>query len=514
MIKRLFLILFFVLFLTSNSNASISVNAFVTADDVTIDHLENFRTTVVDAINSADGGLIQAGSIPATALDADANPHNRWNEAFNDFVYTGLDTPVSASLSSTTPSGTAYINGVRVVKDATAHTYTASKWTFVDLSSTGVYTYQETAIGASEPSTTTNSIRLSRVSTDTSTVLSVRDDRVTQINIAAGSAGSIADTDADTYIKSQQSADEDILRFGLGNTTLATPREVMTLQAVGTANEKLEPTTDNELDLGSSSKKFSRIFVKSVTADNSVNLTETTTPTTAANVGAIYTKDVAGNTELYYRDDSNGTEIQLTSNARLNVSSSNYYSSSDTFVAPASTTTVYLTMCGGGGGGGGGGSASTTGGGGGGGECIINKKYTVTGGNSYSVTVGAGGTGGSAGCGGESNGGTTTFDAFSVSGGTAGTCGNPGAGGAGGGLALNAVTTTGGGDGIVGGNGAAATGNGGGGGGTHYGAGGAGGASGSGTAAVANTGAGGGGGGQTAAATGGNGGSGFVLVIY
>jgi len=42
-------------------------------------------------------------------------------------------------------------------------------------------------------------------------------------------------------------------------------------------------------------------------------------PTTAENQGGLYTKDVDGETELFYRESSNGDEIQLTSGGKLNL---------------------------------------------------------------------------------------------------------------------------------------------------------------------------------------------------
>ena len=181
-------ILFLSIFCLTNKAfaATISVSSFITGDDVTITHLETMRSTFQSAINSADGALLQTATVPSSKLDANSNPENRWDEAFADFVYTGLLPPSTTSgLSSTTTAGTAYIYGVRVVKDATANTYTASKHTYVDLSKTGTYTYSEVEINASAPSVATNSIRLARVSTDTSKVLSVRDDRVVGVPLMA-----------------------------------------------------------------------------------------------------------------------------------------------------------------------------------------------------------------------------------------------------------------------------------------------------------------------------------------
>lgn len=39
---------------------------------------------------------------------------------------------------------------------------------------------------------------------------------------------------------------------------------------------------------------------------------QSSAPTTAANEGALYTKDSSGSTQLFWREESNGTEYQLT----------------------------------------------------------------------------------------------------------------------------------------------------------------------------------------------------------
>jgi hypothetical protein len=182
--RKLLLTLAMICFATQAYAVGISVDPFISPDDVTIPHLEQFRTRVVDAINSFPGTNIQAGTIPSTAMDANGNIVTRWAEAFNNFVYTGLlPTTTVATLTSTTSAGTAYINGYRVVKDATGHLYTATKWTFVDLSQNGTYTYSETTIGAAEPAVATLSIRLCRVTTDGTAITAVRDDRVLSISL-------------------------------------------------------------------------------------------------------------------------------------------------------------------------------------------------------------------------------------------------------------------------------------------------------------------------------------------
>lgn len=51
----------------------------------------------------------------------------------------------------------------------------------------------------------------------------------------------------------------------------------------------------------------------------SVHLTETSAPSTLVSEGAIYTKDVAGQPELFFRSESDGTEIQITNATSVNV---------------------------------------------------------------------------------------------------------------------------------------------------------------------------------------------------
>lgn len=87
------------------------------------------------------------------------------------------------------------------------------------------------------------------------------------------------------------------------------------------------------------------------------------------------------------------------------------YTSNGSFTVPAGVTQIWVSGCAGGGGGGGGaganGSAATSAGGGGGGagQSIIRVPYTVTPGQSISITIGAGGTVGAGGANGANNGG-------------------------------------------------------------------------------------------------------------
>ena len=52
-------------------------------------------------------------------------------------------------------------------------------------------------------------------------------------------------------------------------------------------------------------------------ANYGLHLTEGTAPSTAASEGALYTKDTSGQPELFYREESDGDEVQITSGGAL-----------------------------------------------------------------------------------------------------------------------------------------------------------------------------------------------------
>lgn len=153
---------------------NVSYDTFISADDVTLERLNNNFNTLVNNLNTIPGENLESSSVSADALTSNADPQKRWADTFSNFVVTGLLAPTSATLTSTTTAGRALITNTSanemkyVQKDATAKTYTAGKWTYVDLDDAGTYTYSETTQGAAEPSVTSNSIRLFRVSADNS----------------------------------------------------------------------------------------------------------------------------------------------------------------------------------------------------------------------------------------------------------------------------------------------------------------------------------------------------------
>lgn len=190
-----------------------------------------------------------------------------------------------------------------------------------------------------------------------------------------------------------------------------------------------------------------------------------------------------------------------------------FFPSSGTWTAPTGITTIFLTILSGGGNGGNassGGSGGGGGGGGGSGALLLNFPYTVTPGNTYTVTIAAGGS-------------PTVFDILSLSGGSNGTSasGSPGGGGgaASSGGTIDFASGGNGGNGAAG-NGAAG---GAGGGATSYGGGGsAGGAGGGGNGGNGGNGSGygsggggaGGGGNSGSPGNPGSGTTGFIIVQY
>lgn len=177
---------------------TISLNTI--SADSTINTFNSNFTTIANAVNgniegSTDGGStvsnIKADSVYEINMADDANGRLRDSELLgitvdtttssNSFVYTGLTVADSATLASTIAAGTAYVNGYRVVKTATAKTFTASMDTYVDLSQNGTFTYSEVAVGAAAPTVAANSARLSKVTTDGTEITVVTDLRNTRI---------------------------------------------------------------------------------------------------------------------------------------------------------------------------------------------------------------------------------------------------------------------------------------------------------------------------------------------
>jgi len=121
-----------------------------------------------------DGSKIASASLTATQMADSVSPVKRWDEGMYDFVASGLiwtgDSYGSTRVASMT-AGVVYINGERVTVSAvTARTFTASKDTYVDVSSTGALSYTEVANNAASPSLAANSIRIAIIVTGASSI--------------------------------------------------------------------------------------------------------------------------------------------------------------------------------------------------------------------------------------------------------------------------------------------------------------------------------------------------------
>jgi hypothetical protein len=74
----------------------------------------------------------------------------------------------------------------------------------------------------------------------------------------------LADNDDDTMIEVENSADEDIIRFYIGVANVKT--EQLTIQ-----DGKIEPTTNNDIDLGASSKAFKNAYIAGIAQVDTIN---------------------------------------------------------------------------------------------------------------------------------------------------------------------------------------------------------------------------------------------------
>lgn len=135
-----------------------------------------FSRDVIDDSSNSGSAINLSSNTHKIFLSYNATSTNkRWVEGDSmiDYVVSGLSLPTtSANLTGTLSSGQAYVVGQRVVKGAQAHTYTASKDTYVDLDNLGVLHYSAVGNGAGAPSLTSNSIRLGFVTTGASAITS------------------------------------------------------------------------------------------------------------------------------------------------------------------------------------------------------------------------------------------------------------------------------------------------------------------------------------------------------
>lgn len=155
---------------------------FTTGTVIVADQIDQEFNTVANVLNgNIDTTNIKDASVTAAKCVTAINPETRDNERWIDFVQSGLTmTPTSgwAGLSAGITEGVIYYDGKRVTVSAVAsHNYTASKDTYVDVSSTGSFTYTAVANGAAVPSIAADSVRILKVVTSGAAITSFVDIR-------------------------------------------------------------------------------------------------------------------------------------------------------------------------------------------------------------------------------------------------------------------------------------------------------------------------------------------------
>lgn len=206
----------------SNAYAStVSFDQLAVSSDLTVQKYNRDFDTVYQKLNSnVQTDNIADDTLAETDFADDANPRIRTYEGAScEKVHEGLlPLTTSGTLVGSVPSGTAYPLGYRVVKSSsTPKTWDASKWTFVDIDINGTLTYSAVTIDASTPAVATNSIRLARVSTDGTQVVSVQDLRVT--NCASGPFEDISDTAGEATLDDMFSKGAPVRRFSQAGRT-------------------------------------------------------------------------------------------------------------------------------------------------------------------------------------------------------------------------------------------------------------------------------------------------------
>lgn len=203
--KILFIILAFILSSKAYAETSSYDYTFVQNDVFSSDfHTRlnaNFTRSLTGGINAINSNNVTDASLKEVDMADEINPRIRTYEGAScEFVYSGLLPTTSGSLGTNISSGTAYPRGYRISKSSsTAHTFSASKWTYVDLDINGNFQYSEQTIGGSTPSVASNSIRLARVSTDTATINDVQDLR--KLGCAQGPFENIADVTTEASLE-------------------------------------------------------------------------------------------------------------------------------------------------------------------------------------------------------------------------------------------------------------------------------------------------------------------------
>jgi len=151
----------------------ISTNYGFVIYDSTVDTLELFKDYIDDIASNFE------------TIDAVIPEKIEIADIMSDWVVSGLlPAEHGSSLTSSISAGYIYIDGVRIYKNGTPHTYTASKDTYVDIDPTGTYVFSEVPLDDPEPTLTEGNMRLAKVVTDATTIPTVVDMRTLEYSLS------------------------------------------------------------------------------------------------------------------------------------------------------------------------------------------------------------------------------------------------------------------------------------------------------------------------------------------
>lgn len=125
-------------------------------------------------VASLSGTKLSAGTVPASAMTADANPETRMAESLANFIASGCVWSTVSGLNGAMTSGVAYVQGKRFTVAAIAsYAFTASRDTYIYITNTGSISYNPQTNGAAQPTTPSDAALVAKVVTGASSISSI-----------------------------------------------------------------------------------------------------------------------------------------------------------------------------------------------------------------------------------------------------------------------------------------------------------------------------------------------------
>ncbi|MCH7535908.1 MAG: hypothetical protein IH948_09260 [Bacteroidetes bacterium] len=196
------------------SAGTVSFDQLQVSGDLTVEKWNaDMNTMFIEFNSNIESSNIADNTLTESEQADDINPRIRTFEgAACEKVDDGLLPATDSDLTSDISLGTAYPRGFRCDKSsATAKTYSTSIWTYVDIDQNCDFQFTEVAIDASAPSIATNSIRLARVSTDSSIIVEVQDLRT--LSCSGGPFHLISDTTNESTLANIFTEGQPVRRF-------------------------------------------------------------------------------------------------------------------------------------------------------------------------------------------------------------------------------------------------------------------------------------------------------------